>query len=158
MYSKSNRHGNSFSFNSIIILIFIEFSLLIIQFILGMWMNLFAVYPNIHSSSYGTFSGMRGMFSVMQAMFSVPELMVHMMMGVLILFISLIILILTIVRGNPALIILGFIAFVSIAVAGIGGMEFVLSGFSNNVFSFMMSLGFLFTVVSYALSLYFIHQ
>ncbi len=151
MYSKSNTHENSFSFNSIMILIFIEFFLLIIQFILGMWMNLFAVYPDIHRGFYG-------MFSMMQAMFSVPELMIHMMMGVLILFISLIILILTIVRGNPALIISGFIAFVSIAVAGIGGMEFVISGFSNNVFSFIMSLGFLFTVISYALSLYFIHQ
>ncbi len=49
---------------------------------------------------------------------------------------------------------LGAIASVSILIAGIGGLEFMFSGFGNNVFSFIMSMGFIFTAVAYSLILY----
>ena len=49
---------------------------------------------------------------------------------------------------------LGAIASVSILITGIGGLEFMFSGFGNNVFSFIMSMGFIFTAVAYSLILY----
>ncbi|EQB69417.1 MAG: hypothetical protein AMDU1_APLC00089G0006 [Thermoplasmatales archaeon A-plasma] len=64
-------------------LILLEFLLLIIQFIIGMWMNLFAIFPSFGSSFF--------MYGMMQVMFSVPELMVHMMLGIFIGLISLMI-------------------------------------------------------------------
>ncbi|EQB69418.1 MAG: hypothetical protein AMDU1_APLC00089G0007 [Thermoplasmatales archaeon A-plasma] len=45
-------------------------------------------------------------------------------------------------------------ASVSILTAGISGLEFMFSGFGDNIFSFIMSLGFIFTVIAYSLILY----
>ena len=127
-------------------LILLEFFFLIIQFIIGMWMNLFAVFP-----SFGNYFFMYGM---MRVMFSVPELMVHMMLGILIGLVSLIIFFVFAMEGDYGLSALSAVASASILTAGIGGLEFVFSGFTNNVFSFLMSLGFIFTVVAYASILY----
>jgi hypothetical protein len=129
-------------------LILLEFFFLIIQFIIGMWMNLFAVFP-----SFGNYFFMYGM---MRVMFSVPELMVHMMLGILIGLVSLIIFFVFAMEGDYGLSALSAVASASILTAGIGGLEFVFSGFTNNVFSFLMSLGFIFTVVAYASILYMI--
>ena len=127
-------------------LILLEFFLLSIQFIIGMWMNLFAVFPSFgHSFS---------MYGMMQVMFSVPELMVHMMLGILIELVSLIIFFVFAMAGDYRLSTLSAVASISILAAGIGGLEFIFSGFANNIFSFIMSLGFIFTVVAYASILY----
>ena len=87
-------------------------------------------------------------------MFSVPELMVHMMTGMLIGLVSIMIFVILAIGGDYRLSSLSAIASVSILTAGIGGLEFIFSGFSNNVFSFIMSMGFIFTVVAYSLILY----
>ena len=87
-------------------------------------------------------------------MFSVPELMVHMMTGFLIGLISVMIFMILAIGGDYRLSSLSAIGSVSILAAGIGGLEFVFSGFGNDVFSFIMSLGFIFTVVAYSLILY----
>ena len=127
-------------------LILLEFFLLSIQFIIGMWMNLFAVFPSFgHSFS---------MYGMMQVLFSVPELMVHMMLGILIEIVSLIIFFVFAMAGDYRLSTLSAVASISILAAGIGGLEFIFSGFANNIFSFIMSLGFIFTVVAYASILY----
>lgn len=129
-------------------LILLEFFLLIIQFVIGMWMNLFAVFP-----SFGQPFSMYGM---MQVMFSVPELMIHMMLGILIGLVSLMIFFVFAITGDYRLSALSAVSSVSILIAGIGGLEFMFSGFTNNIFSFLMSLGFIFTVVAYASILYMI--
>jgi hypothetical protein len=87
-------------------------------------------------------------------MFSVPELMIHIMNGILIGIISLVIFFMFAMKGDYALSSLSALAFISILVAGITGFEFIFSGFTNNVFSFLMSLGFIFTVIAYSLILY----
>ncbi|OJI08002.1 MAG: hypothetical protein BK997_01745 [Candidatus Micrarchaeum sp. ARMAN-1] len=145
-YNSMRKNRASAASRLAINLILLEFLLLIIQFITGMWMNLFAVFP---SSSF-SFS----MYGMMQVMFSVPELMVHMMNGILIGLISIIIFMIFAMRGDYRLSSLSAIASVSIFAAGISGLEFMFSGFSNNVFSFIMSMGFIFTVVAYSLILY----
>ncbi len=127
-------------------LILLEFMLLIVQFIIGMWMNLFAVFPSFGSSLF--------MYGMMQVMFSVPELMVHMMNGILIGLVSLMIFIVLATFSDYRLSLLGGTASVSVLIAGISGLEFMFSGFTNNVFSFLMSLGFIFTVIAYSLILY----
>ncbi len=129
-------------------LILLEFFLLIIQFVIGMWMNLFAVFPSFGQS----FS----MYGIMQVMFSVPELMVHMMLGIFIGVMSLLIFFVFAMVGDLKLSALSAVSSVSILTAGIGGLEFMFSGFTNNIFSFLMSLGFIFTVVAYASILYII--
>lgn len=113
-----------------------------------MWMNLFAVFP---TTDY-TFS----MYRMMRVMFSVPELMLHMMIGVLIGLISIIIFMLFAMKGGPALTLLAAFASIFILIAGIGGLEFMFSGFTNNVFSYFMSIGFIFSVLIYSLILYMI--
>ena len=131
-------------------LILLELFLLLIQFLIGMWMNLFAVFP-----SFGPYGFMYGM---MQVMFSVPEIMIHMMIGIFIGIISLMIFFTFAMKGDYALSSLSALASISILVAGIGGLEFMFSGFVNNIFSFIMSLGFIFTVTAYFLILYLVSQ
>ena len=140
------KNRNSTASRLAINLILLEFLLLVIQFIIGMWINLFAVFPSFGSSFF--------MYGMMRVMFSVPELMVHMMTGMLIGLISIMIFVILAIGGDYRLSSLSAIASVSILTAGIGGLEFIFSGFSNNVFSFIMSMGFIFTVVAYSLILY----
>ena len=145
-YNSMQKNRNSTASRLAINLILLEFLLLIIQFIIGMWINLFAVFPSFGSSFF--------MYGMMRVMFSVPELMVHMMTGFLIGLISVMIFMILAIGGDYRLSSLSAIASVSILAAGIGGLEFVFSGFGNDVFSFIMSLGFIFTVVAYSLILY----
>jgi hypothetical protein len=140
------KNRNSTASRLAINLILLEFLLLVIQFIIGMWINLFAVFPSFGSSFF--------MYGMMRVMFSVPELMVHMMTGMLIGLVSIMIFVILAIGGDYRLSSLSAIASVSILTAGIGGLEFIFSGFSNNVFSFIMSMGFIFTVVAYSLILY----
>lgn len=142
----SNRMNNLSRFA--VNLILLELLLLLVQFLLGMYMNLFAIFPSFGSSGF--------MYGMMQVMFSVPELMFHMMNGILIGIISLIIFLTFAMKGDYALSSLSGLASILILVAGISGLEFVFSGFVNNVFSFIMSLGFIFTVTSYFSILYLI--
>lgn len=146
--TKGKRMGSSSKLA--INLIILEFFLLFIQFFIGMWMNLFAVYPQFGTYPFGIMQGM------MQVMFSVPELPVHMMIGILIGLISLMIFFVMATTGDRRFSLLSAGASLSILTAGISGLEFVFSDFSNNVFSFFMSIGFIFTVVIYASILYLI--
>ena len=145
-YNSMQKNRNSTASRLAINLILLEFLLLVIQFIIGMWINLFAVFPSFGSSFF--------MYGMMRVMFSVPELMVHMMTGMLIGLISIMIFVILAIGGDYRLSSLSAIASVSILAAGIGGLEFVFSGFGNDVFSFIMSLGFIFTVIAYSLILY----
>ena len=145
-YNSMQKNRNSTASRLAINLILLEFLLLVIQFIIGMWINLFAVFPSFGSSFF--------MYNMMRVMFSVPELMVHMMTGFLIGLISIMIFMILAIGGDYRLSSLSAIGSVSILAAGIGGLEFVFSGFGNDVFSFIMSLGFIFTVVAYSLILY----
>jgi hypothetical protein len=145
-YNSMQKNRNSTASRLAINLILLEFLLLVIQFIIGMWINLFAVFPSFGSSFF--------MYGMMRVMFSVPELMVHMMTGMLIGLVSIMIFVILAIGGDYRLSSLSAIASVSILTAGIGGLEFIFSGFSNNVFSFIMSMGFIFTVVAYSLILY----
>ena len=123
-----------------------ELVLLAMQFVLGMWMNLFALFPT-SSVAFPT-------YGMMNVMFSVPELMVHMMNGVLIGMLSLMIFVMSLMGGYRKSAMLSVIASISIFLAGMSGLEFILTGFQNNVLSFTMSLGFVVAVISYVFLIY----
>lgn len=121
----------------IAILVMIQFFFLIIQFILGMWINLFAPM-NIPVSTYGGY-----VMGFMAIFFQVPGVIEHMMNGMLIGLIALIILFASIFAGKPRIIVLAAFNGILTLTAGIGGMYFVLSGLSNNMLSLTMAIGFI---------------
>ncbi len=124
----------------------VELILLAAQFVIGMWMNLFALFPTTNV----TFP-MSGMMNVM---FSVPELMIHMMIGVVIGLLSLMIFVMSLMGGYHKSAMFSAIASFSIFLAGMSGLEFIFSGFQNNILSFAMSLGFIVAVISYVFLIY----
>ncbi|MGC8608540.1 MAG: hypothetical protein ACP5UV_01570 [Thermoplasmata archaeon] len=121
--------------------VLLEMVLLAVQYILGMWMNLFAVYPT---------SG----FYVMRAMFDVPNLLPHIMLGFLIGIISIAILFISLSTRKLYPILLSAISSVSILVAGISGLDFIFGDFVNNDLSYLMSVFFIISVLSYSFLIY----
>lgn len=140
--SSQNRERMNLLFTGVML----ELVLLAVQFIIGMWINLFALFP-----TGNTGFPMNGMMSVM---FSVPELMAHMMIGMLVGLLSLMIFALSLIVNDRRSAMLSAVASLSIFLAGISGLEFMLSGFQVNILSFLMSLGFVVAVISYVFLIY----
>jgi len=128
-------------------LIIVQIFLLTIQFIIGMWINLFAPM-NIPSPQY--YNGMMGMMSgyLMSVMIQIPEIMVHMMVGILIGLLAFISLFISFFTKKLLIIILVAINGSLTLMAGIYGLMFLLGGMQNNILSFIMSLGFIGIVLS----------
>lgn len=114
---------------------------LVLQFILGMTLNLFVTFPNIPIGSSDQI--------YFNAIFTTPFLLVHFIVGIGLLLGSIWVLISarhTKVRSITVTAVIGFIA---ILVAYVSGFEFLLSGFQNNIFSFTMSIGFIVALIAY---------
>lgn len=125
-------------------LILLEVVLLGIQFALGMFVNLFVSIP-----PFGSY-GMMGMMTAS----GMPALMAHMMVGYALGALSLVILAGAVAVAARSRLLVGTTAatFVSILVAGIGGLAF-LFGSQNDADSYVMSTGFLFAFAFAFLSL-----
>lgn len=123
---------------------------LIFQFLVGMWLNLFANFAQLSPPYYG---GMAGMMSFM---FSggMPILMVHMMAGYLILALSVIVLAVSVLSGRQDLVALAIAGLGSILLAGLSGLYFMYSGFGDDVYSYLMALGFIVAFAAYFAELY----
>ena len=119
-----------------VIFVMIQLFLLAIQFILGMWINLFA--PVINTALPPS-----PMQFMMLAAFSIPEIMIHMMTGIAIGFLAILLLAFSLFSGRHEIIVLGFVNGLLTLIAGISGMFFLFSGMRNNVLSFVMALGFI---------------
>uniref|UniRef100_A0A2U9IDI0 DUF998 domain-containing protein n=1 Tax=Acidianus brierleyi TaxID=41673 RepID=A0A2U9IDI0_9CREN len=115
-----------------------------IQFLDGMWLNLFAVFPQV-SSSFNAMNMMSFMFNYG------PIFMLHMMSGFLLLILGFIILAFSFMSKNSNIVIFSSIGLLAIILAGISGLLFMFSDFSNNIFSYMMSLGFIISIASYTI-------
>ena len=116
--------------------------LLFTQFLLGMWLNLFASFPASLFSRSGAGGMMGGMVEFMTAG-GMPALMIHMMLGYAVLFVAILVFVFAAGSGEPRLILVGALGLVSVAVAGVGGLGFMLSGFQNDLFSYLMAIGFI---------------
>lgn len=130
--------------------------LLFAQFLLGMWLNLFAAFPTAPSSA----SSMLGaMGSMMGLGFSggVPALMIHMMTGFLLLVLSVVVVALA-AASSPRrswVVALSGLGFVSVLAAGIAGLDFMVSSFQDNFYSYAMAISFVSAFSSYFLMLSF---
>jgi hypothetical protein len=127
---------------------------LVIQFILGMYLNLFGIFPSQVSSG----GGMGGMMSTMMGgssgMPTMSILMVHMLNGYSLGIISLIVLGLSAYTKSPRLVAFSIVGTAFILFAGISGLSFMLSMFSDNLLSFSMALGFIGAFIAYFFELY----
>jgi len=110
-----------------------------------MWLNLFAVFPQVSTSSFNAMNMMSFMFNYG------PIFMLHMMTGFLLVILSFIILVFSLISKNSNLVVFSFIGLLSMILAGISGLLFMFSGFSNNINSYIMSLGFIISIVSYTI-------
>ncbi|MEM0140050.1 MAG: hypothetical protein QXZ44_05515 [Ferroplasma sp.] len=109
--------------------------LLAIQFVLGIYINLYVVFPPLNT--------------VMHA-HAFPSnyiaVMFHMLIGFLMLIVSFIMLLLGARIRNGILIASSSIAFVFVLVAGISGIMFLFNEYS--IYSFLMSISFMIVVVA----------
>ena len=122
-------------------------ALLLIQFLFGMYTNLFLTLPRIPKArQLGVFFAHMG--SMMSVGIRDPVFLAHMIMGPLLVLGALITLILAIMgRFRPA-IILSSLGLVFVLAAGFGGLTFSMDGQHNNV-SFLMALGWLSALTTY---------
>ena len=137
MVSISNMFSKKwFRRDILVILVF-----LVLQFILGMTLNLFVTFPNIPVNSSDQI--------YFNAIFTTPFLLEHFIVGVGLLLGSAWILISAIKTRLRNISLVAVLGFISILTAYISGFEFLLSGFQNNLFSFTMSIGFIVALLSY---------
>ncbi len=110
--------------------------LLVIQFILGMLINLFA--PTMNTSLPLTPMGF-----MMMAAFSLPDIMAHMVIGIIIGIISVIIVASSFFTGRYSLIALAFANGLMTLISGVSGIYFLLGYMQNNYLSLIMAIGFI---------------
>ncbi len=132
---------------------------LLLQFLLGMWLTLFATFPQQTVSSGDVFGGMMG--SMMSFMLSggMPVLMIHMMTGIVMLALAVIVLAVSVTAYSDKKatgVLLGVAGLGSILLAGISGLYFMYSGFSNDVYSYLMAVGFILAFMAYFAELLFL--
>ena len=132
----------------VVIFVMIQLFLLAIQFILGMWINLFT--PPTYLSPQ-----LSPMQFMMSTAFSIPEIMVHMMNGVVIGFLAILVLAFSLVSGRYEIIALSFVNGALALTAGISGIFFLLGYMQNNILSFVMALGFLGVILTDFAIMYF---
>ncbi len=114
---------------------------LLLQFILGMTLNLFVSFPNIPVGSSDQ--------TYFNAIFTTPFLLVHFIVGVGLLLGSIWLLIGAIKTKVGDISLVAVLGFISTLASYVSGFEFLLSGFQNNLFSFTMSIGFIVALLSY---------
>ena len=115
-----------------------ELVFLVIQFLVGMYVNLFVALP--HSLSFLGMMGFMGVYS------GFAFVMVHMMIGILVGLTSIGILFVSLFSGRFNMSILSLSLLLSIILAGVNGLFFVFDG-QNNINSYLMSIGFILAVI-----------
>jgi len=115
--------------------------LLSLQFVLGIWVNLFGSFPSTDSVSAAVMYG------------GDPVLTGHYLLAVVLLLLAVVVVYVSIRPGVPARLrwyALG--GLLSIVWAWAAGLEFILSGFSNGGDSFSMALAFIVAMTFYGLA------
>ena len=148
----------SSSHTSVRILVSVIVADILAQFLLGMWLNLFASFTNMTSSISsmgGMMSSGMGMDNMMTAMSgSMTVLMVHMLNGYLLGILSIAVLAASLYSKKLSIASLGIAGFASILLAGVSGLSFMFSGFQNDVYSYLMAVGFILALSIYFAELY----
>ena len=132
----------------------IALALLFVQFLLGMWLNLFASLP---ASAFNQ-SGFGGMMSSMMGFMmtgGMSVLMIHMMLGYALLIVSILVFAFAMGSEGQSPLVLGALGLASVIIAGLGGLGFMFSGFQNDFFSYLMAIGFISAFATYFAALSF---
>lgn len=125
----------------------ILFLFLVIQFLLGMYINLFVSIPPrspLFMMGYGPYDGF-------------PIVMAHMFLGILIGLLSIGILFLSLHSGDVKTLLSAIGLFLSVLLAGIDGLFFLFDG-QNNINSYLMSTGFILALFFGVLLLIYIYK
>ena len=133
--------------NGLSAMLLILFAFLFLQFLLGMYINLFISIP-VKSPFFMMGYGPYGGFSIVMA---------HMFLGILIGLASLGILFLSIGAGSLRILLSSIGLFLSILLAGIDGLFFLFDG-ENNINSYLMSAGFILSMLFAVMLLIYIYQ
>ncbi|WMT51905.1 MAG: hypothetical protein RE471_03265 [Ferroplasma sp.] len=112
-------------------------ALLFIQFIIGIFINLYVSFPPLNSISHIAPAAFPSNYIIV---------MLHMMLGFLILIVSFIMLLLSIKIQNSKMVISSGISFVFVIVAGISGFLFLFNEY--NVYSLIMAVSFIIIIIS----------
>ncbi len=119
--------------------IMVVIALLIVEFLLGMWVNLYATLPvgtKLTLSQQPDFSGKL-------------EVGIHLIAGVLLGIVSVLALIFSAFLKKVVPSVLGAVGLVATIVAGLAGLAFANGGYSNNGESYAMSITFLVAILVY---------
>lgn len=127
--------------------------LLAVEFLLGMLVNLFVQIPTplpgtTPSNSGGLLQGLG--WSLAQN--SMPMLLLHVVLGLVLVLISLVLIVLSIIDRQRRWVAASLIAAGGIIIATLSGAGFVDTGVAAS--SLVMSIGFLLSLISYAMGLY----
>lgn len=114
--------------------------MLIIEFLLGSYVSLFTAFP----ASTGSVNPFSQIFTI-----GVFWLALHVVVGFIILGLSITILALAPSSRNVRILTLGLLGLVAVTVTVTMGIGFVISGYTDNLLSYGMSVGFIFSFVLY---------
>lgn len=114
--------------------------MLIIEFLIGSYVSLFSSFPP-HTAAVDPFTQIFTASGLWLAL--------HVVLGFAILGLSLAILAFGAVLKKGSIALLGTLGLVTVTFTIVMGIEFVLGGYSDNVFSYGMSAGFIFSFVLY---------
>jgi hypothetical protein len=121
--------------------------ILVLLFVSGMIINLFVTFPEIpeitlQSNQYFPFFN------------EYPVLLAHFLLGIILLIGALITLVMSYKAKQTKIIRISLIGFLSVLIAMVYGLVFVHYVFTNNAYSFDMSLSALFALVAYLAMFY----
>lgn len=125
-------------------LLVLDLGMVALQYALGMYVNLYVQIP------LGT--GWGGMMMGMGGMWGQPALVWHMMNGWLVFIVTLLMAVFSLLSGDTKVALTAWAGLLSVAMAGAGGMGFLMSG-GANIFSFLMAFGALGTLLSLTVAL-----
>jgi hypothetical protein len=127
--------------------------LLVIEFLFGMLVNLFVPIPTpLPGTTPSTSGGLLQGLAWSLAQTSMPMLLLHVVLGLVLVLNSLALLVLAIVDRQRRWVAISLIAAGGIIIATLSGASFVESGVAAS--SLVMSIGFLLSLISYAMGLY----
>lgn len=115
--------------------------LLAFQFLTGMGLNLFVAFTERHPS---------GLSDAFGAMATGALSAVHLTVGFALPILSVVVMAILLDSGETRLSVFAAIGLASVAMAGISGMEFAYSGFDEDVYSYLMAVGFAAAFLSYS--------
>jgi heme A synthase len=110
----------------------ITIAFLLVQFLLGMWTNLFVPFPAPDGNPFEQIFS-NGLYVIAA----------HLILGIALFGTGLAVLALATLARIRSVVMSGAAGLASIIIAGISGLLFVLSGFQSDPYSYLMSVGFI---------------